>query len=455
MAEERVDDDNPTETEYVRPKLVIKRYELSFAAPEGFFRIQSGDACCGDCYWLDLSHAKASGRAAEVTGQFSPKARARTWEATMLKRFDHTVKIQVGKRIVLVVYHPDKNHRVISRPPWKADCQDAKCKVRLITDRKVPIFRSIEKPVKNKKVEYRDLLSVPVCTGAYDDKLGGSVNNVSYFKIEAPVSFKIDKIRSILFVVCSDECLINLSEYYPFVGSFMQVAKALNVLLEAGHAITFCSANSGRCSLLTGRIRPTSHSILSSLDELTEMQQLLYGKEASKGAFHCRTIGVGEVDTDLYDAVVIAGGHGMLYDFANCKEHSRILAQKISQIYARGNSVVGTVSHGICPLMHDECRVSGIHLLRGKTVTAFSNFENELVKQQSLRSRLLPPDPFDLEYEVTRKGAIFRVGEKPWKRHVVVTDRLVTGQNPDSAAVVAGIVLKILSGEFTGSEAME
>ena len=71
----------------------------------------------------------------------------------------------------------------------------------------------------------------------------------------------------------------------------------------------------------------------------------------------------------------------------------------------------------------------GEFLVAGRKVTGFSNEEERSMELETIV-------PFLLQTRFEERGAKFQQG-KPWEAHVVIDDRLVTGQNPASAAAVA------------------
>ena len=143
------------------------------------------------------------------------------------------------------------------------------------------------------------------------------------------------------------------------------------------------------------------------------------------------TLNLDEVDTDNYEAIFLAGGHGTMWDFAQ----SRSVVERVAQIYQQGG-IVGAVCHGPTALLNVKLS-GGRHLLDGKRVTGFTNDEEAAVKLTEIV-------PFLLESEMQSKGAIF-VAAKNFKPNVVVDQRLVTGQNPASATAAAEAIVQLLS----------
>jgi putative intracellular protease/amidase len=76
------------------------------------------------------------------------------------------------------------------------------------------------------------------------------------------------------------------------------------------------------------------------------------------------------------------------------------------------------------------------YLVNGKTVSAFTNEEESAVG-------LTEVVPFLLESKLIDRGATVEKTEN-FQEKVVVSDRLVTGQNPASATAVAEAIVKLL-----------
>jgi putative intracellular protease/amidase len=78
----------------------------------------------------------------------------------------------------------------------------------------------------------------------------------------------------------------------------------------------------------------------------------------------------------------------------------------------------------------------GKYLITGKKVNGFTNEEEVAVKLDKVV-------PFLLEDKLIERGGIYEKSA-PWQEHVVTDQRLVTGQNPQSAHAVGEAVLALL-----------
>ncbi len=52
--------------------------------------------------------------------------------------------------------------------------------------------------------------------------------------------------------------------------------------------------------------------------------------------------------------------------------------------------------------------------------------------------------PFSIEEQIQRNGGIFNYSSKGWDGYLEIDDKLITGQDPSSSALVAEAVIKRL-----------
>lgn len=142
------------------------------------------------------------------------------------------------------------------------------------------------------------------------------------------------------------------------------------------------------------------------------------------------SLAAAEVDPARYDAIYFAGGHGAMWDLPDDPAFARVAAA----IYERGGSVAA-VCHGPAALVNLKLS-SGAYLVAGKEVSAFTNEEERAVKLEAVV-------PFLLADKLIERGAR-HLPAPNWQAQVVVSERLVTGQNPASAAGVAEKVVEVL-----------
>lgn len=129
------------------------------------------------------------------------------------------------------------------------------------------------------------------------------------------------------------------------------------------------------------------------------------------------------VNPAIYDVLYFVGGHGAMWDFPD----NEALSELACAIYDRGG-VVAAVCHG--PAALTSIRLAdGNLLLDGRTVASFTDSEETEIG-------LADVVPFLLQSKLTALGAKHSFAPN-WQEHVVTDGRLVTGQNPASAAGVA------------------
>lgn len=144
-----------------------------------------------------------------------------------------------------------------------------------------------------------------------------------------------------------------------------------------------------------------------------------------------RPLNASKLKADDYAVIYYAGGHGTLWDFPS----SEPLARLAAGIYERGG-IVSAVCHGPAGILNIKLS-NGEHLIKGKKVTGFTNFEERLAGKRSLV-------PYLLEDALKEKGADYSKAFIPFSGYAVTDGRLITGENPKSAGDVANAVIAAL-----------
>ncbi len=142
------------------------------------------------------------------------------------------------------------------------------------------------------------------------------------------------------------------------------------------------------------------------------------------------------VDWRDYDVLYFAGGHGAMWDFAESEE----LHTVTREMYESGR-VVSAVCHGTAALQN--VRLSdGSYLIEGKRGTGFA-YRDETVAGVK---RLVP---YNLESRLRERGMIYSRARIPLAGHTVADQRLITGQNPNSAKETALKTLEAIGAAAT------
>ena len=198
-------------------------------------------------------------------------------------------------------------------------------------------------------------------------------------------------------------------------GAYLpEVAHPYDVFIRAGYTVEFASVKGGLIPL--DGVKDADAQSNAFLQAHT--QELEHSLAAN------------QVEAGKYDAIYFAGGHGAMWDLPD----SQAFASVASSIYERGG-VVAAVCHGPAALVNVKLS-NGQYLVADKQVSAFTNDEERAVKLDAVV-------PFLLADKLTERGAKHQPAPL-WQKKVVVSERLVTGQNPASAASVAEAVIEVL-----------
>ncbi|MGB5226203.1 MAG: type 1 glutamine amidotransferase domain-containing protein [Arenicellales bacterium] len=155
-----------------------------------------------------------------------------------------------------------------------------------------------------------------------------------------------------------------------------------------------------------------------------------FKEDADAQAALANTSKLADVSPENFDAVFYPGGHGPLWDLA---EDNNSIAL-IESMYASGKPVAA-VCHAPAVLKNAKDS-DGSPLVNGKSVTGFSNSEEDAVQ-------LTEVVPFLLEDELKGKGGNYSKGDD-WHPYTITDGNLITGQNPASSELAAKAVLEML-----------
>jgi len=128
-----------------------------------------------------------------------------------------------------------------------------------------------------------------------------------------------------------------------------------------------------------------------------------------------------DIDQKDYDAILYVGGHGPVLDLATDPVNIKLA----SEFYQSGK-VVSAVCHGTGALV-GATDASGKSIWAGRKFTGFSNAEEEI-------AQMVDEIPFLLETKISELGGKYEKAAEPFGAKVVVDGKLITGQNPASAA---------------------
>ena len=219
-------------------------------------------------------------------------------------------------------------------------------------------------------------------------------------------------IKPILFVVTS--CAVKGATGIPTGFNLAEVTHPLEKLQAAGLRVEIASIQGGSAPL-------------DGLEDMKDPVISQYWADADFRKAIANTLRIDDVDPAQYSAVMFAGGHGTMWDFPDSAG-----AQKVIREIDAAGGIVSAVCHGPAALVNAR-RADGSLLVAGKVVAAFTNGEEEEVQSTHIV-------PFLLATTLNERGAHHK-NTPNWSDNVVVDGRLITGQNPQSAASL-GVALR-------------
>jgi putative intracellular protease/amidase len=200
-----------------------------------------------------------------------------------------------------------------------------------------------------------------------------------------------------------------------------EFAAPFYVLKDAGAEITLASPKGGQPPLDPKSDEP---------DAQTEATRRFKDDKDTQAQLAATEV-LADVRADDFDAVFFPGGHGPMWDLAEDRASIALI-----EAFAAADKPVGAVCHAPAALRHAK-GPDGAFLVKGRTVTGFSNSEEEGVG-------LTKVVPFLLEDVLKANGGDYSRGAD-WAPHVATDGKLVTGQNPASSEGAAEALLKLLS----------
>lgn len=167
-------------------------------------------------------------------------------------------------------------------------------------------------------------------------------------------------------------------------------------------------------------------------DSLPSLQApVMIGQIASESP----TDPIDQVNTRLlstFDALFIPGGHAPIIDLWSSTAAARIL-----NWFQSNNLVIGSICHGPMVLASTSLLPNGF-LFRGYNLTVFSTAEENVIQAKWGASMGFYPQ------DVLSSLGAFPLETAAYAPNVVVDRNLVTGQNPQSAALLGSIFLQTI-----------
>lgn len=196
-----------------------------------------------------------------------------------------------------------------------------------------------------------------------------------------------------------------------------EVTHPLEAFLAAGLPVAFASIAGGEPPV-------------DGLDLSDEVNARFWNDAMFRAAIRS-TQKLADVDPARYSAIFFAGGHGAVWDFPASQA-----VNDVTRAIWEAGGVVGAVCHGPAALTNVTLS-DGTPLVKRRRVAAFTDAEERAVGLEDVV-------PFLLSSRLAELGAQMQPGPD-WTDTTVVDGRLVTGQNPQSAASTGRAVAALLT----------
>lgn len=209
-----------------------------------------------------------------------------------------------------------------------------------------------------------------------------------------------------------------------------ELTHPLRVFQEAGYEVELVSTSGGKVEM-DGYSNPTDQSGYSAHDVIS----LGYMQQKAFIEMLANTKKVADVNSKDYVAIFLVGGQGPMYTFKGNKELERLFAS----FYEAGKPSAA-VCHAVTLLLEAK-KSNGELLVQGKTWTGFADSEEDFA-DKAVGMKI---QPYRIETEAKKlNGTTFKVAA-PFSAYAIQDGNLITGQQQNSGAAVAELVVKTLN----------
>lgn len=209
-----------------------------------------------------------------------------------------------------------------------------------------------------------------------------------------------------------------------------ELTHPLRVFQEAGYEVELVSTEGGKLEM-DSYSNPTDASGYSAHDviSLGYMQQQWFHDMLGN------TKKLSTVNQADYSAIFLVGGQGPMYTFRGNKE-----LEKLFVSFYEAGKPAAAVCHSTALLLEAK-KSNGDLLVKGKTWTGFADAEEEFA-DKAVGMKI---QPYRIEEEARKiDGTHFKVAA-PFSSYAIADGNLVTGQQQNSGAAAAELVLEVLA----------
>jgi putative intracellular protease/amidase len=233
--------------------------------------------------------------------------------------------------------------------------------------------------------------------------------------------------KSILMIVANPSISTTLG--WPVGFWAAELIHPYDIFIKAGLSVTIASPNGGKVEF-DGLSDPRDASGYSKDDTLS----LEYINQPEFMALLENTPGIANLNSTDFDAIVVCGGQSPMFTFRG----NTALANLFMEFY-NTNKPSAALCHGTCLLLETKL-ADGTFLIKGKTITGFANSEEDYA-DSVVGQKIMP---FRIEDEANKLGANF-VTKEAFSAHAIQDGNLITGQQQNSGAETAKLVLAALN----------
>ncbi|GAB5474782.1 MAG: type 1 glutamine amidotransferase domain-containing protein [Maribacter sp.] len=200
---------------------------------------------------------------------------------------------------------------------------------------------------------------------------------------------------------------------------FSEIVQAYDVFRRAGYEIDFVSPEGGAIPI--GYISTSDPLQKKYLFDNDFMDILETTKKPN------------EVIPSDYKAVYYGGGGAAMFGVPENGDIQKI----VMELYEEHEGIISAICHGTAGIVNLKTQ-DGTYLVAGKKVNGFpDSFEN-------MDAEYYKTFPFSIQETIVQRGGDFRFSEKGWDGFTVSDGRLISGQDPSAAGLVAEKVIETL-----------
>lgn len=204
------------------------------------------------------------------------------------------------------------------------------------------------------------------------------------------------------------------------------------VFSEAGYTVDVASLDGGEIKF-DGFSDPEDESKYAAFDYVS----LGFKKDAAKMAMTKNTMKLSSVNPDDYKAIFVCGGQGPMYTMYNNAE-----IQKFFTGFFLTGKPTAAICHGTCILLQTKLP-NGKFLVEGKKWTGFASGEEQYADNYVG----MKIQPFRIEDEAAKMPNNKYVSGAPFSAFAVQDGNLITGQQQNSGAAAAELVVKAIEND--------